>query len=40
MDVLILDTFEVTAIPEVTVAAPEDLIDSGDRLVEVLEAIR
>lgn len=40
MDVLILDTFEVTAIPEVTVAAPEDLIDSGERLVEVLEAIR
>ncbi|MEE3069707.1 MAG: hydrogenase expression/formation C-terminal domain-containing protein, partial [Pseudomonadota bacterium] len=40
MDVLILDTFEVTAIPEVTVAAPEDLTDSGERLVEVLEAIR
>ena len=40
MDVLILDTFEVTAIPEVTVAAPEDLTDSGERLFEVLEAIR
>lgn len=39
-DVLILDTFEVTTIPEVAVAAPEDLAESGDRLLKVLEAIR
>ncbi len=40
MDTLILDTFEVTELPEVVVAAREDLTDSGERLVEVLEAIR
>ncbi len=40
MDTLILDTFEVTGVPEVVVAAAEDLIDSADRIVEVLEAIR
>lgn len=40
MDTLILDTFEVTGMPEVTLAAPEDLSDSGERLREVLEAIR
>jgi hydrogenase-1 operon protein HyaF len=40
MDVLILDTFEVTAMPEVALAAPEDLTDSALRLREVLEAIR
>lgn len=40
MDTLILDTFEVTAMPEVALAAPEDLIDSGERLREVMEAIR
>ncbi len=40
MDTLILDTFEVTSVPEVAIAAPEDLADSGRRLVEVLEAIR
>ncbi|KCV81286.1 HupH hydrogenase expression protein [Actibacterium atlanticum] len=40
MDTLILDTFEVTSMPEVAIAAPEDLVDSGERLVEVLEAIR
>ncbi|WP_186391200.1 MULTISPECIES: hydrogenase expression/formation protein [unclassified Pannonibacter] len=40
MDTLILDTFEVTAIPEVALAAPEDLADSGERIREVLEAIR
>jgi len=39
MDALILDTFEVTAMPEVAVAAPEDLSDSGARLRAVLEAI-
>ena len=40
MEVLILDTFEVTAMPEVALAAPEDLADSAGRLREVLEAIR
>ena len=40
MDVPILDTFEVTAMPEVALAAREDLEDSGARLRDVLEAIR
>lgn len=40
MDVLILDTFEVTPMPEVACAAPEDLSDSATRLRAVLEAIR
>jgi len=40
MDTLILDTFEVTNMPEVAIAATEDLTDSGERLIEVLEAIR
>ncbi|WP_102223853.1 hydrogenase expression/formation protein [Acidimangrovimonas sediminis] len=40
MDTLILDTFEVTRIPEVALAAPEDLTDSAERMLEVLEAIR
>ncbi len=40
MDTLILDTFEVTDVPEVAIAAPEDLADSGKRLVEVIEAIQ
>ncbi|WP_417278917.1 hydrogenase expression/formation protein [Celeribacter sp.] len=40
MDTLILDTFEVTEMPEVALAANEDLIDSGERLREVLEAIQ
>ncbi|WP_095590901.1 hydrogenase expression/formation protein [Actibacterium ureilyticum] len=40
MDTLILDTFEVTGMPEVAIAAPEDLGDSGARILEVLEAIR
>lgn len=39
-DQLILDTFEVVSLPEVALAAREDLTDSGTRLVEVLEAIR
>ena len=39
MDTLILDTFEVTGVPEVAVAAPEDLTDSGARILKVLEAI-
>ncbi len=40
MDVLILDTFEVTAMPEEVLAAPEDLADSAGRIREVLGAIR
>ncbi|WP_425052419.1 hydrogenase expression/formation protein [Psychromarinibacter sp. S121] len=40
MDTLILDTFEVTGMPEVALAAPEDLSDSAERLREVLEAVR
>ncbi|MBB94566.1 MAG: hydrogenase expression/formation protein [Rhodobacteraceae bacterium] len=40
MDTLILDTFEVTDMPEVALAAPEDLVDSGERITEVLEALR
>ena len=40
MDALILDTFEVTDMPEVALAAPEDLSDSARRLREVMEAIR
>ncbi len=39
MDTLILDTFEVTIVPEVALAAREDLGDSGKRLLSVLEAI-
>ncbi len=40
MDTLILDTFEVTEMPEVVLAAQEDLADSADRIEEVLEAIQ
>ncbi|CUH75917.1 hydrogenase expression/formation protein [Tropicibacter naphthalenivorans] len=40
MDTLILDTFEVTTMPEVALAAAEDLTDSGERIIEVIEAIR
>ncbi len=40
MDTLILDTFEVTDMPEVAVAAPEDIADSAERLREVIGAIR
>ncbi|TDE40281.1 hydrogenase expression/formation protein [Antarcticimicrobium sediminis] len=40
MDTLILDTFEVTEMPEVALAAAEDLVDSGERIQEVLEAIQ
>ena len=39
MDTLILDTFEVTGMPEVAIAAAEDLKDSGERIEEVREAI-
>ncbi|MCB1347158.1 MAG: hydrogenase expression/formation protein [Maritimibacter sp.] len=39
MDTSILDTYEVTAVPEVVLAATEDLADSAERILEVLEAI-
>lgn len=39
-DALILDTYEVTDLPEVVIAAPEDLTDSAERIREVMEAIR
>ena len=39
-DALILDTIEVTVMPEVALAAREDLEDSAARIREVLEAIR
>lgn len=40
MDTLILDTYEVTAMPEVALAAAEDLADSATRIRDVIEAIR
>lgn len=38
-DALILDTIEVSKIPEVACAAPEDIRDSATRLAEVAEAM-
>ncbi|MDF2235640.1 hydrogenase expression/formation protein [Albimonas sp. CAU 1670] len=40
MDVLILDTFEATTVPEAALAAPEDLADSAERILDVLETLR
>ncbi|MGG7567709.1 hydrogenase expression/formation protein [Rhodovulum sp. DZ06] len=40
MDTLILDSIEVTDLPEVVCAAAEDLEDSAERLREVMDAIR
>lgn len=40
MDTLILDTYEVTAMPEVALAAAEDLADSAIRIRDVIEAIK
>ncbi|MCP1198367.1 hydrogenase expression/formation protein [Notoacmeibacter sp. MSK16QG-6] len=40
VDTLILDTFEVTDVPEVVIAAAEDLADSSERIVQVMEAVR
>lgn len=40
MDTLILDTFEVTTVPEVALAAEEDLADTSARILAVLEAIQ
>lgn len=39
-DLLILDTIEVSDVPEVACAAAEDIADSAERLAEVLAAIR
>jgi hydrogenase-1 operon protein HyaF len=39
-ETLILNAIEVTAIPEVICAAPEDIADSADRLREILEIYR
>jgi hydrogenase-1 operon protein HyaF len=36
-DAVILNSVEVTDMPEVACAAPEDLQDSAERLVEVLQ---
>lgn len=40
MDTLILDTYEVTEMPEVALAADVDLADSAKRLRDVIEAIQ
>lgn len=40
MDTLILDTYEVCAMPEVALAADEDLADSAIRIRDVIEAIQ
>lgn len=37
-DTLILNSIELSAIPEVALAAPEDIADSAERLAEILEA--
>lgn len=39
-DALILNTIEITAVPEVIRAAPEDIADSATRLHEMLEIYR
>lgn len=39
-DMLILDTIEVSEVPEVACAAREDIADSAERLTEVLAAMR
>jgi hydrogenase-1 operon protein HyaF len=36
MGTLILNTVEITDVPQVVIAAPEDLTDSGERLAEIL----
>ncbi|WP_071796370.1 hydrogenase expression/formation protein [Natronohydrobacter thiooxidans] len=38
-DTLILDTWEVTQMPEVAIAGPEDIADSADRIREVRRAM-
>lgn len=39
-DTLILNSIEITPVPDVVRAAPEDIADSRDRLTEILEAYR
>lgn len=39
-DTLILNTLEITAMPEAALAAPEDLADSLERLADCLEVLR
>ena len=39
-DALIMNTIEVVDVPEVAMAAPEDLADSAERLHEILEIYR
>ena len=39
-DTLILNTIEISAVPEVACAAPEDIADSAERLGEILEVYR
>ncbi|WP_193176670.1 hydrogenase expression/formation protein [Oricola nitratireducens] len=39
-DTMILNTIEITAVPEVACASPEDIADSAGRLDEILEIYR
>jgi len=39
-DALILNTIEVVDVPDVALAAPEDIVDSAERLDEILELYR
>ncbi|MBI1195253.1 MAG: hydrogenase expression/formation protein [Gammaproteobacteria bacterium] len=39
-DSMILNTLEITAVPEVACAAPEDIADSAQRLNEILDVYR
>ncbi len=39
-DAMILNSIEITAMPEVAIAAPEDISDSAERLREILEVYR
>jgi hydrogenase-1 operon protein HyaF len=38
-DTLILDTWEVTQMPEVAIAGPEDIADSAERIRDVRRAM-
>jgi hydrogenase-1 operon protein HyaF len=40
MDTVILNSVEVTDMPDVACAAPEDLVDSTERITEVLKWVR
>jgi hydrogenase-1 operon protein HyaF len=37
MQTLILNTLEVVEVPEVAMAAPDDLTDSRERMIELLD---